>query len=244
MNMLQKNWPVTALFGVPVDCIGKSQLLDCLRSCIFNRQSVHLVTINAEMAYAATQNTTLMAALQQAELIIPDGIGVVWALGRQGMHVQRLPGIELVEELLQESAQKGLKIAILGSSQATLTALPAQLEKRFGTVQCVYSHHGFFKEEEIPEILGAINAAEPDVLFVALGVPKQECFIARWRQQLQVPVLMGVGGSFDVLSGQLKRAPRWLRKIHLEWFYRLLQQPSRWRRMLALPRFVFKVMFS
>lgn len=244
MKTLNKDWPVTSLLGISVDCISKSRLLDCLNSHVLSRQQLHLVTMNAEMAYAASRDSTLMTVLQQADLIIPDGIGIVWALGRQGVRVQRLPGIEIVEALLQSSAQTGLKIAILGSSQSTLEALPQKLEERFGAIQRVYTRNGFFSEAEIPEILSAINAANPDVLLVALGVPKQEFFIARWRQQLQVPVLIGVGGSFDVLSGQLKRAPLWMQRAHLEWFYRLLQQPSRWRRMLALPKFVLKVMFS
>ena len=242
MTDLHKPWPITRLLSIPVDCVSRTDLLAFVQSRVLARdQQLHIVTMNAEMAHAATADPALMAALQQADLIIPDGIGVVWALGRQGIRVERLPGIELVQELLRRSAEGQLKVGILGSSQTTLDQLEPVLTKRFGPVQRVYTRNGFFSPAERPGILADINAAAPDVLFVALGVPRQELFIAEFRSQLQAPILIGVGGSFDVISGQLKRAPLWMQKAHLEWFYRLLQQPSRWRRMLALPLFVLQV---
>lgn len=244
MKTINKDWPVTSLLDIAVDCPSKAGLLSFVQARIRAAEQVHVVTMNAEMAYSATQDPAFKGLLNQADIVIPDGIGVVWALGKQGLKVQRLPGVELVESLLQDSPTTGLKWAILGSSQTTLDALPEALKKRLGSFHPpVYLRNGFFKPEEVPAILAEINAAQPDVLFVALGVPKQEHFIAQWRSELKAPLLMGVGGSFDVLSGQLKRAPVWMQKMHLEWFYRLLQQPSRWRRMLALPKFVLKVTF-
>ncbi|PIQ27401.1 glycosyltransferase [bacterium (Candidatus Blackallbacteria) CG17_big_fil_post_rev_8_21_14_2_50_48_46] len=244
MKTLNKNWPVTALLNISVDCIGKSALLELLQSGRSLNAPIHLVTMNAEMAYSALENPDFMRILQSADLIIPDGIGVVWALARQGVKVARLPGVEIVEDLLAASTQSDLKLALLGSSESTHAILPGILQERFGEVKLVYRRNGFFQPEDVPQLIAEINQAQPDILFVALGVPKQEEFIAKWRSELKVPILIGVGGSFDVISGQLQRAPLWMRKMHLEWFYRLIQQPSRWRRMLALPKFVLKVMFS
>jgi N-acetylglucosaminyldiphosphoundecaprenol N-acetyl-beta-D-mannosaminyltransferase len=244
MKTLNKTWPTTSLLSISVDCPNKTTLLEYLHACIQAKEQLHLVTMNAEMAYSACQDSEFRAVLNQADVVIPDGIGVVWALAKQGIKVQRLPGVELVEELLKEAPKTGLRWGLLGSSQATLEQLPQALASRIGPIEPVYLRNGFFSETEIPDILQDIAVAKPDILFVALGVPKQEFFISQWRKQLPVPILMGVGGSFDVLSGQLKRAPVWMQKNHLEWFYRLIQQPSRWRRMLSLPKFVLKVMFS
>ncbi|MGV3526144.1 MAG: WecB/TagA/CpsF family glycosyltransferase [Candidatus Sericytochromatia bacterium] len=239
-----KSWPVTPLLGIPVDCPpGPEALHNALQAQIATPQSSwHVVTMNAEMAYAATLNPALMGILQRAELVIPDGIGVVWALGRQGVRVQRLPGVEIVETLLARASREPLKLAILGSSPETLEALQAVITQRYGHVPLAYCQHGYFKPEDEAKILADIQAARPDVLFVALGVPRQENWIAEHRKDLQIPLLIGVGGSFDVISGRLQRAPEWMRRLHLEWFFRLLQQPTRWRRMLALPQFVLKVL--
>lgn len=242
-----KTWPTTRLLDIPVDCAEREALLSglidhCRRFKAESASATHIVTMNAEMAYAATQDKDFLAILHQADIIIPDGIGVVWALGHQGIKVARLPGVELVEELFKRSSKTGLKLAILGSSDDTLKAFKDQMPDRFGNVDLVYARNGYFKPEDEAGIVAEIKAAQADVLFVALGVPKQEAWIAKHRDALGVPVLMGVGGSFDVLSGRLQRAPGWMRKAHLEWLYRLYQQPTRWRRMLALPQFVLTVL--
>lgn len=243
MKTNAKTWPTAKVLGIQVDCIQREELLEALRDRIATQTLPwHVVTMNAEMAEAAQRDPKVMALLQQADLVIPDGIGIVWALKQQGIQVQRLPGVELVESLLQRAPEKQWRIGILGSSPETLAAFQALLPQRFGAVKLVFCQHGYFQPETEPELVAAIQAAQPDLLFVALGVPRQEDWIARHRNTLQVPILMGVGGSFDVLSGHLKRAPLWMRRLHLEWFFRLLQQPSRWRRMLALPRFVIKVL--
>lgn len=243
MKQLSKPWPSTRLLGIPVDCPRREDLLATLLAHLRARgASSHIVTMNAEMAYSASEDPAFFQLLQQADVIIPDGIGVVWALGHAGVKVQRLPGVELVEALFKAAAQTPIKLAILGSSEETLLAFQAQMPERFGAVELVYARNGYFTQVDEAEILTALQQAAPDVLFVALGVPRQEAWIAQHRADLNIPVMMGVGGSFDVLSGRLNRAPAWMRSMHLEWLYRLLQQPSRWRRMLALPKFVLKVL--
>lgn len=239
---VRKSWPQTEVLQIAVDCVQQADLLTFLLQRAQLTEPLHVVTINAEMAYAASLDPELKQILDQADLVIPDGIGVVWALKHQGVRVARLPGVELVEQLLKHSAESELKLAILGSSPETLEALQAVLQARFGKVKLVFCQHGYYQPAAEPEILERLRASGAQVLFVALGVPRQEQWIAAHKQQLGIPVLMGVGGSFDVISGRLERAPLWMRRAHLEWLYRLLQQPSRWRRMLALPKFVLKVL--
>jgi N-acetylglucosaminyldiphosphoundecaprenol N-acetyl-beta-D-mannosaminyltransferase len=240
---MNKPWSVHPLLGLNIDCPRADALQPWLLERIAARDCLHVVTVNAEMAYAASLEPAQHALLAQADVVIPDGIGVVWALRRQGVAQERLPGVELVENLLRYSGQHGTPtVYILGSSQETLEDLKTVIPNRFGPARIVGMRNGFFSAADEPSIVADIQAAAPDVLLVALGVPKQEQFIARHRQVLKVPVMMGVGGSFDVISGRLQRAPLWMRRLHLEWFYRLLQQPTRWRRMLALPKFVLKVL--
>lgn len=242
-NSISKSWPSTRLLDIPVDCPERSTLLDALINHAQQGQSsCQVVTMNAEMAYAATQDKAFFEILQQADVIIPDGIGVVWALGHAGIKVARLPGVELVEALFRAAPTAGLRLAILGSSPETLAAFEAQIPERFGDNPLVYRQDGYFKPAEETRIIEELRQSQAQILFVALGVPRQEAWIARYRKELGIPVIMGVGGSFDVLSGRLQRAPVWMRKAHLEWLYRLYQQPSRWRRMLALPQFVMKVL--
>lgn len=243
MKTFTKPWPTTRLLDIAVDCPRREDLLRRLIEHMREGgETSHLVTMNAEMAYAATQDPDFLKILHQADMIIPDGIGVVWALGHQGVPVARLPGVELVEELFKQAPAHDLRLAILGSSPETLEAFQTQIPERFGSVNLVFARNGFFKPEEEDAMIAELQASKPDILFVALGVPKQEAWIARWRQKLKIPVIMGVGGSFDVLSGRLERAPQWMQRSHLEWLYRLYQQPTRWRRMLALPRFVVTVL--
>lgn len=239
-----KNWVTSSLLDIEIDCLGRQAALSLIEATITapsphqqRTQALQVVTMNAEMAYAATQDPALLSLLQKAEVVLPDGIGVVWALERQGVSVERVPGIDLVKALLQ----KPLKVAILGSHPDTLEALKPMLSKDYPQADVVFCHHGYFDTEAETLLIEALKTSGADVLFVALGVPRQEQWIQS-HLDLPIPVMIGVGGSFDVISGRLQRAPEWMQKARLEWFFRLLQQPSRWRRMLALPRFVKTVL--
>lgn len=240
-----KNWVTSSLLDIEIDCLGRQEVLKLIEDTLFRRthgsdqvtKSLQIVTMNAEMAYAATQDPALLTLLQQAEVVLPDGIGVVWALERQGVSVERVPGIDLVKTLLQ----KPLKIAILGSHPDTISALTPVLAKDYPEAEVVFCHHGYFDAEAETQLIEQLKTCGADLLFVALGVPRQEQWIQA-HLDLPIPVMIGVGGSFDVISGRLQRAPVWMQQARLEWFFRLLQQPSRWRRMLALPLFVKTVL--
>lgn len=238
-----KHWVTSSLLDIEIDCLGRQAALKLIEDTLNDHQTqpraqaLQIVTMNAEMVYAATQDPALLSLLQQAEVVLPDGIGVVWALERQGVSVERVPGIDLVKALLQ----KPLKIAILGSHPDTIEALKPVLAKDYPSAEVVFCHHGYFDADTEAQLVDQLNRSGADLLFVALGVPRQEQWIQA-HLDLAIPVMIGVGGSFDVISGRLQRAPEWMQKARLEWFFRLLQQPSRWRRMLALPRFVKTVL--
>lgn len=238
----KKNWPVAQLLGLWVDCVTPQTLLDAFAQVIHNRESWHVVTMNAEMAYSAQQDPELKSIIAQADVVVPDGIGVVWGLQHQGVKTSRLPGIELADGLLKQAATLQHKVYLLGSSQDTLDILTAKLAQELPDLCLVGCRNGYFNDAEETQIVADIQQACPDILLVAMGVPRQEQWIARYREQIKVPVMMGVGGSLDVMAGKLQRAPLWMRQAHLEWMYRLIQQPSRWQRMLSLPKFVLQVL--
>jgi N-acetylglucosaminyldiphosphoundecaprenol N-acetyl-beta-D-mannosaminyltransferase len=200
-----------------------------------------IVTLNAEMTMAARANPELGSAIAAADLVIPDGAGVVWALGRQGLRVRRSPGIELARRLLQHAAASGWRVALVGASPAVMEALVARLRAEIPGLQLAFTAHGYQSSESWPGLERQLLDAQPDLVLVALGVPRQETWIADLPGR-GAGLWMGVGGSFDVWAGVKKRAPRWMGALQIEWLYRLWQEPSRWRRMLALPAFAWAVL--
>jgi N-acetylglucosaminyldiphosphoundecaprenol N-acetyl-beta-D-mannosaminyltransferase len=199
-----------------------------------------VVTLNAEMTMTARSNPSLAAVMEAAELVIPDGAGVVWALGRQGLRVPRSPGIELARRLLEHGAQRGWRMALVGASPETMARLQERLTVEIPGLQLALACHGYQSAETWPGIERRLQELQPDLVLVAMGVPRQETWIH--GLQPRTGLWMGVGGSFDVWAGVKKRAPGWLGSLRLEWLYRLLQEPQRWRRMLALPAFAWAVL--
>ncbi|MFN9636078.1 MAG: WecB/TagA/CpsF family glycosyltransferase [Synechococcaceae cyanobacterium] len=199
-----------------------------------------IVTLNAEMTMAALADPELGAVIEAAQLVIPDGAGVVWALGRQGYRVPRSPGIELARRLLEHAAARGWRVALVGAAPATMARLRERLAAEIPGLQLALACHGYQGAEAWPGLERQLLELRPDLVLVALGVPRQET----WIHALRPPTGLwrGVGGSFDVWAGMKKRAPRWMGALQIEWLYRLLQEPQRWRRMLALPQFAWAVL--
>jgi len=226
------------VLGIPVNVCA--DVLAAAMS-LHDKGGGQIVTLNAEMTMAALEDSALAEAIHGADLVIPDGAGVVWALGLQGIRVRRTPGIELARGLLEHAAAKGWCVALVGSSPHVLEQLCHRLKAEIPGLHLVMAIHGYNAPETWPDLEKRLLAMDPDLVLVALGVPRQEL----WIQSLPHPlpgIWMGVGGSFDVWAGTKKRAPTWMGKIHLEWLYRLIQEPSRWRRMLALPAFMGAVL--
>lgn len=208
---------------------------------LHGRGGGQIVTLNAEMTMAALADPRLGAVIQAAELVIPDGAGVVWALGRQGHRVRRSPGIELAHRLLRHAADHGWRVALVGASPAVMAHLRQSLGEALPGLQLVLTSDGYLRPEAWPELEQRLLSAQPDLVLAALGVPRQETWIHGLAGR-RSGLWMGVGGSFDVWAGTKKRAPGWMRALSIEWLYRLVQEPSRWRRMLALPEFALAVL--
>ncbi|AJY74539.1 WecB/TagA/CpsF family glycosyltransferase [Paenibacillus beijingensis] len=231
------------IFGVEFSKMGMNETVRYLTDVIERRQPTQVITANPIMVMSALENPAYMNMMQQADLIVPDGAGVVWAAGYVGEPVaERVPGFDLMHRLLREGESRGWSAYLLGTTQEVIEEAARNLQAKFPGIRIAGVRDGFFGASEDEEVVAAIRAAAPDMLFVARSADKQEPWLARYKHELGVPLLMGVGGSFDIIAGKLKRAPVVFQKLRLEWFYRLLQQPSRYKRMLVLPKFAVKVM--
>lgn len=204
-----------------------------------------IVTPNSEIVMNASKDKELMEIINTADLVIPDGIGLMYAskVMRQPLK-ERVTGIDFLEGTLNLLNSMGKSIYLLGSKPGVAEKAAENMKKKYPNMQIAGTHHGYFKEADEKDIVDKINAATPDFLCVALGAPKQEKFINKYKYMLKTKSAIGVGGSLDVWSGELKRAPKFYRENGLEWFYRLIQQPSRYKRMAVLPLFMLRVILK
>lgn len=231
------------ILGVRVDAVTYRVVLDIIAQWIQQRTPHQIATTNPEFVMAAQQNAAFRQTLQQADLCVADGIGLLWAARRLGQRLpERVTGSDLVPLVASQAAQRGWRLFLLGAAPGVAEQTARQLEQQNPGLRIAGVYAGSPDAADAPAIVARVQAAQPDVLFVAYGAPAQDLWIARHKAELGVPVLMGVGGAFDHLVGVQRRAPVWLQRIHLEWLFRLVTQPWRWRRQLALPRFVWAVL--
>jgi N-acetylglucosaminyldiphosphoundecaprenol N-acetyl-beta-D-mannosaminyltransferase len=223
-------------------CVDMRQAVGIIGDFIDARTPHLVITLGVEMVMNAQVDAGFRDITQQAHLLTPDSIGVVWAARRQGHDCQRVPGIEMLSELAAEGTRRGWRLFFLGGKPGVADEAAARLQTRFPGLQVAGTADGYFKDEAA--MIARVRDSKADILLAAMGSPRQETWCWKHRDALGVPVSIGVGGSFDVLAGTVKRAPRWMQRCHLEWLYRLLSNPSRAGRMLALPRFVCKVLLS
>ena len=242
---MQIKEPVKIL-DVPVHPLTMGEAVSVLEESITSGEQAFVVTANAEIIMMCQEDAGYKKIVSQdAQLVLPDGAGAVWAGRHLGYKVpERVAGFDLYCQLLDKAAQKGYKAFFFGGSPGIAEAAKAKSEELYPGVQVVGCRNGYFKEEESQAIIDEINASGADMLFAALGAPKQEKWLVRYREQLKPKILMGIGGSFDVFAGKMERAPKWMQDASLEWLFRLYKQPSRFVRMMALPKFVLKVVFS
>ena len=225
------------ILGVNVDCLTMTQAVEKVDALIKNKTPSIVATANAEMLMFANSDAELKNILNGAALVTADGAGTVWAARHLGYNMpERVAGVDLVTNLIS----KGYKIYFFGAAEGVAELASENVKKKYNA-NIVGTRNGFFTPEEIPKIIDDINASNADILLAALGVPKQEKFLSANLSKLKIPVNIGVGGTLDVLAGKVKRAPRWMQKAKLEWLFRALLQPSRAGRLLALPKFVYKV---
>lgn len=231
------------VLGVPVHCVTMPQALEAVEEMIAGEVRQAVLAVNPEKVMHARRNPLLLGQLQRAALLIPDGIGVVLAARLLGLgRLERVPGSELMPLVCARAAAKGYTVFVFGATPEVNERAVAELRRRWPALRVVGSHHGYVPEEAVAGLIKRINDAKPDILFVGLGSPAQEAWIDRYLSSMEVKVCQGVGGTLDVLAGRVKRAPVLLRRMHLEWLYRLIAEPSRVRRQVALPLFAWQVL--
>lgn len=231
--------PVVSILGVNVSKLGMSDTVSVLERAVASGKPHQIITANPIMIMAALESEDNMRAMCEAELIVPDGAGVVWAAEEFGDPVaERVAGFDLLHELMKRGEQLGWTAYLLGAAEDVVQEAASRLQKQYPKVRIVGVRNGYFGEAENAGVIEQIRQVKPDLLFVARDAKTQEPWIARHKHELNAAVIMGVGGSFDVISGKTKRAPVFMQKLRLEWFYRLAKEPSRLPRMMALPRFM------
>ena len=229
------------ILGVTVDPLTTEQVIRRCEEFIKSGQPHHLFTADACGIMQMQEDAELRDIVRQADLVTADGFGVVVAAHLRGINLpERVSGVDLVEKLSVLAARNGYRVFYFGAADGVALAAANALKRDNPDLCIAGARHGFFTTEDEAGVVREIAAAKPDVLFVALGIPKQERFIRQHYHELGVPVMIGIGGSFDVISGQLARAPKWMQRCGLEWLFRLYQEPARLPRMTILPTFVVK----
>jgi exopolysaccharide biosynthesis WecB/TagA/CpsF family protein len=235
--------PTIRILGLPVSVITFARWLDLIAEWVQDGQARHVCTINPEMVMIARRDPIFRVILERADLTVPDGVGLLWAARRLGTPLpERVTGSDGVPLIAARAAQAGWRLFLLGAAEGVAARAAAVLRQRYPGVQIVGTYAGSPAPHEEDAIVERVNASGADILFVAYGAPEQDKWIARNLPRLRVKMAMGVGGSLDFVAGVVPRAPERMRRLGLEWLYRLYLQPWRIKRMLRLPRFVLAVL--
>ncbi len=236
-------------FGVKITPVTMQGALDKIAGFVQCRKPRHVVTSDANAVLRAREDEEYAGIIRRAALVTPDGYGLVWGARLLNLPIyERVTGVDMVTGICERAAREDWGIYILGSEAGVAQTAALKLAEIYPGLRVVGTHHGFWRRdgkeaglspaESDAKMADEICAAKPDVLFVAMGIPAQEKFIAAQMERMNVPVSLGVGGSFDVYSGKFNRAPVKVQRAGLEWLYRVWIEPSRWRRMGYVPRFI------
>ena len=237
-------FPVRRILGRPVQDLTDDDARRWFRAALADNTCRQVVTVNPEFIMISRRDPAFAAVIEQADLSIPDGIGLLLAgrLLRRPLR-QRVTGVDSVVRLAELAAETAAPIFLLGAAPGVAAATAEILRRRWPALRIAGCHAGSPADAEAPEILAMINRSGARILLVAFGAPAQDKWIARHRASLaEVRLAIGVGGAFDFLSGRVRRAPGLVQRLGLEWLFRLVIQPWRWRRMLRLPRFAWLVL--
>jgi len=230
------------LLGISIDALDMEETVNRVAEFIRTGQPHRVITINPEFLYRAHYDRELRDLVKRADLVTPDGVGIVWACRLAGNPVpERVTGIDLMLRLAARAASEGWRVFFLGGAPGVAREAAERLRMKHPGLQIAGVYHGYFKTDEEEKVAVLVRETRPDLLFIAMGAPKQEWWMDRNLEKTGAAVALGVGGSFDVVTGRVRRAPRWVRRLHLEWLFRLLNEPSRWRRQLVLPLFAWRV---
>ncbi len=230
------------ILDIPIDIINHEQVLQKIDSYIQSGRPHQIVTVNPEFVIESLKNDEFKQVLQQADLSLADGSGVFWAARLRGNALpSRITGADLAIDLAKFSELKNWRLYLVGAGPNIAKQASQKLKEHYPNIRIVGAEEGLPYRSDLPKeqwdkdaatnLIKRVNAATPDILLVAFGAPKQDLFIARYKDQLSVPVMIGVGGTLDFLAGNIARAPKFLRALSLEWLWRLIHEPKRWKRI-------------
>lgn len=227
--------------GVDVSPLNYEEIIADLRKRMEAGQQSTIIAINPEKVIAAEKNQELRQLINSSTYQIPDGVGILLASKMKGGKISsRVTGVDMMDRLIKFAAEENHKVFLYGAKEEVVTKAKQKLEEKYPGLDISGYENGY--EKDNAKIINKINASGAELLFVAMGSPKQELWICENMGKLNVKVFQGVGGSFDVFSGKVQRAPLFFRKLGIEWLYRLLKEPKRIKRQLALPRFLMKIL--
>lgn len=243
------------VLGVGIDCVDFALTLDLIDAWVVQRRAAaalgvawpcrQLCTVNPEFIVDAQRDAAFAAVLGRAALCVPDGVGVLWAARRAGVTLhERVTGSDGIYRICERAAARGWRVYFLGAAPGIAERTALALQARYPGLAVAGTYAGSPSPAEWPAIERRLAESDPDILFVAYGHPKQDLWIDARRAQVPAAVAIGVGGAFDFVAGVTPRAPRWMRRLGIEWLHRLVTQPWRWRRMLKLPQFVGMVFLN
>jgi len=228
------------LLGVRIDRITMAGALEAIEGFIESQGPHMVVTADASSVVIAQKDREFRRIVNEADLVTPDSAGILLVSKCYGPPLpEKVSGVDLAVEVAALAAKKGLSLFLLGAAPGVAEDAAQNLRQRFEGLKIAGTHHGYFTDDE--EVVRRVSESGASVLFVAMGIPKQEKWIARYLDRLGVRVAMGVGGTFDVLSGRVSRAPEWMRSHGLEWLHRLVMNPRKIGKVLTLPRFLWMV---
>ncbi len=227
--------PTRLLFGIPIHALTMTEALERIDHAITSRGRLQIGVVNAAKIVNMHRDKALQEDVLSSDLIVADGMSVVWASRLLGQPLpERVAGIDLMLRMLERGNQRGYRVYCLGATDEVLRKTTEQIAADYPNVIIAGQRNGYFSVDEERAVADDIKAARPDILFVAMTSPKKEQFLARWSEELAIPVCHGVGGSFDVVAGKVERAPERWQALGLEWLYRVKQEPRRlWKRYLV-----------
>jgi N-acetylglucosaminyldiphosphoundecaprenol N-acetyl-beta-D-mannosaminyltransferase len=235
----------SSILGVPIHDVTTEETLTLIDQFVREGAPRQICTVNPEFIMLAQKDLEFKHILDRSALNLPDGIGVVWAAKRLGHPLrERVAGSDLVGMMADRAQNTGWRIFLLGAAEGVAEQAAIKLRERYPQTNIVGAYAGSPRVEDEADIAARIRSSKADVLLVAYGAPKQDKWIARNIEQTGIAVALGIGGSLDFIAGTQRRAPQWMQHVGLEWLYRLMREPWRWRRQLALPHFVWKVLFA
>ncbi len=227
------------ILGLKVNKVTMGETLAFIDEALKKDGLTRVITLNAEIAYGAYGDEELTALINNADLVTPDGSGILWAASQYGEAIsERVCGIDLLTELLQKYSDGSHGFYFLGAKPEAASLAAKKIRKMYPHLQFCGYHHGYFGKENSEDMAAIIAKSGADILIAAMGAPFQDHWIATYGERCNVKVGIGVGGSLDILAGVAKRAPNFFQEFRLEWLYRLLKDPSRFRRTMTLPKFM------